>query len=71
MTGRLAWRKAGACTGTATCVEAAPLPEGEAVLYPGGAVMRDGKNPDGGELPFEPEVWRALTDMAKAGELGE
>jgi hypothetical protein len=61
----LVWRKAEICTGTATCVEAAPLPDG-------GGAMRDSKDPEGSpEVFFDPTTWRRFMGMAKAGELDE
>lgn len=45
----------------ATCVEVAATPDE--------VLMRDGKDPDGAVLAFDPASWRAFVDGLRAGEL--
>ena len=55
------WTKSSFCTGTATCVEVAALPDG-------GAAIRDGKHLEGPELRFTATEWAAFLAGARAGE---
>ncbi|MEU6709950.1 DUF397 domain-containing protein [Nonomuraea sp. NPDC046802] len=55
------WIKSSFCNGASTCVEVAPLPGG-------GAVIRDGKDPDGSTLRFTPAEWAAFTAGVRGGQ---
>jgi Domain of unknown function (DUF397) len=49
------WRKSTYSNGTGgNCVEIAAMPDG-------GRALRDSKNPDGPQLIFTPDEWRAFT----------
>lgn len=48
------------CTGSATCVQIAALPDG-------GAAIRDGKDPEGPTLKFDGAEWAAFLKAVKAG----
>jgi hypothetical protein len=54
----LTWRTA--CSGSATCVEIAALPDG-------GAAIRDGKDPEGPMLLFDGAEWTTFVEAVKAG----
>jgi hypothetical protein len=61
---RAVWRKASYSTGNGgNCVEVAQN-------LPGAVAVRDSKDPDGPELVFTPDEWRAFTAGMKAGEFG-
>jgi len=50
------WRKSTYSNGTGgNCVEIAAMPDG-------GRALRDSKNPDGPQLIFTPDEWRAFTE---------
>ena len=53
------WRKSSYSAGQGNCVEAASLP--------GVVAVHDSKDPDGPELTFSREDWRAFTANVKAG----
>ena len=55
------FRVARACMGGA-CVEVA--------ILPGAVAVRDGKNPAGGVIAFEPAAWNAFLDDVKAETVG-
>jgi hypothetical protein len=56
-----AWQKSTFCNGAATCVEVAPLADGNVAL-------RDSKEQDGPVLVFTPEEWVAFTAGVREGE---
>lgn len=56
-----AWRKSTFCNGAATCVEVAPLADGNVAL-------RDSKEQDGSVLVFTPSEWAAFTAGVREGE---
>lgn len=58
----LDWRKASACTSSGNCVEIAR--DGPDTL------VRDGKNPDGPRLRFDPAEWAAFLEGVRRGEFG-
>jgi len=57
----LNFRKASFCCGAGNCVEIATLPDHS-------AVMRDSKNPDGGQLHFGASAWDAFLRSCRRGE---
>jgi hypothetical protein len=57
----VAWRKSSSCTGNATCVEVAQLPDG-------GFAMRDGKDPGKPHLAFGASPWAEFLAAVRAGE---
>jgi Domain of unknown function (DUF397) len=57
----LRWRKARASGQGANCVEVAPLP--------GGAAVRDSKDPSGPVLRFADDAWRDFVGAVKDGRL--
>ncbi|GAA3662229.1 hypothetical protein GCM10022224_027500 [Nonomuraea antimicrobica] len=59
-----AWRKSTFCNGAATCVEVAPLADGNVAL-------RDSKVQDGPVLVFTPEEWAAFTAGVRSGEFDQ
>ncbi|MEQ4720843.1 DUF397 domain-containing protein [Nonomuraea sp. B19D2] len=56
-----AWRKSTFCNGASTCVEVAPLADGNVAL-------RDSKDQDGPVLVFTPAEWAAFTAGVREGE---
>jgi len=60
MNDNLRWRKASASGQGANCVEAASLP--------GGAAVRDSKDPSGPVLRFSADAWRAFIAGVRDGE---
>ncbi|GAA3576387.1 hypothetical protein GCM10022419_066990 [Nonomuraea rosea] len=56
-----AWRKSTFCNGADTCVEVAPLADGNVAL-------RDSKEHDGPVLVFTPEEWAAFASGVREGE---
>ncbi|MEV1175918.1 DUF397 domain-containing protein [Nonomuraea sp. NPDC049784] len=56
-----AWRKSTFCNGASTCVEVAPLADGNVAL-------RDSKEQDGPVLVFTPAEWAAFTAGVREGE---
>ncbi|NUP03288.1 MAG: DUF397 domain-containing protein [Nonomuraea sp.] len=56
-----AWRKSTFCNGAASCVEVAPLGDGNVAL-------RDSKVEDGPVLVFTPSEWAAFTAGVRDGE---
>jgi hypothetical protein len=60
-TATMAWRKSTFCNGADTCVEVAPLADGNVAL-------RDSKEQDGPVLVFTPEEWVAFTAGVREGE---
>lgn len=59
----LTWLRSSSCTGNATCVEVAALPDG-------GFAMRDGKDPSRPHLMFGPSGWTEFLSGVRAGEFG-
>jgi Domain of unknown function (DUF397) len=57
----VAWRKSTFCNGASTCVEVAPLADGNVAL-------RDSKEQDGPVLVFTPAEWDAFTAGVRSGE---
>ncbi|HCU91368.1 MAG TPA: DUF397 domain-containing protein [Actinobacteria bacterium] len=55
-----AWRKSSYSGSGNNCVEVAQLP--------GGAAVRDSKNPGGGHLAFSADAWQAFIAGLKRGE---
>ncbi|MEV0381839.1 DUF397 domain-containing protein [Nonomuraea sp. NPDC050643] len=60
-TNAAAWRKSTFCNGASTCVEVAPLADGNVAL-------RDSKEQDGPVLVFTPAEWAAFTAGVRGGE---
>lgn len=58
---RVTWKKSTRSNGSGDCVEVAELQDGR-------RLVRDSKNPDGGNLTFTPSEWRAFIEGAKDGE---
>ncbi|MER6574665.1 DUF397 domain-containing protein [Nonomuraea sp. NPDC001023] len=56
-----AWRKSSFCNGASSCVEVAPLGDGNVAL-------RDSKVQDGPVLVFTPSEWAAFTAGVRDGE---
>ncbi|WP_113704391.1 DUF397 domain-containing protein [Nonomuraea lactucae] len=56
-----AWRKSSFCNGASSCVEVAPLADGNVAL-------RDSKVQDGPVLVFTPEEWTAFTAGVREGQ---
>ncbi|MGW0810486.1 DUF397 domain-containing protein [Nonomuraea sp. NPDC002799] len=56
-----AWRKSTFCNGASTCVEVAPLADGNVAL-------RDSKEQDGPVLVFTPAEWAAFAAGVREGE---
>jgi hypothetical protein len=54
------WHKSSHSTAQGNCVEVAPLP--------GGAVVRDSKDPAGPALRFSADAWRAFIAGVRDGE---
>ncbi|MEU4229330.1 MULTISPECIES: DUF397 domain-containing protein [Nonomuraea] len=55
------WQKSSFCNGASSCVEVAPLADGNVAL-------RDGKEQDGPVLVFTPSEWAAFTAGVRDGE---
>ena len=55
------WQKSSFCNGASSCVEVAPLADGNVAL-------RDGKEQDGPVLVFTPSEWAAFTAVVRDGE---
>jgi hypothetical protein len=61
---RAVWRKSSYSSGNGgACVEVA-------CNLPGVVAVRDSKDPDGPNLAFGPDEWRAFTAGVKAGKFG-
>ncbi|MDA0637247.1 DUF397 domain-containing protein [Nonomuraea sp. MCN248] len=56
-----AWQKSTFCNGASSCVEVAPLADGNVAL-------RDSKEQDGPVLVFTPSEWAAFTAGVRDGE---
>jgi len=56
-----AWQKSSFCNGASSCVEVAPLADGNVAL-------RDTKDQDGPILVFTPAEWAAFTAGVRDGE---
>lgn len=56
-----AWQKSSFCNGASSCVEVAPLADGNVAL-------RDSKEQDGPILVFTPAEWAAFTAGVRDGE---
>lgn len=56
-----AWQKSSFCNGASSCVEVAPLADGNVAL-------RDSKVEDGPVLVFTPSEWEAFTAGVRDGE---
>jgi Domain of unknown function (DUF397) len=54
------WRKSSWCNAYGTCVEVAELPGGQ-------VGMRDGKDPAGPVLRFDPAQWQGFVAAIRAG----